>query len=692
MKSIILANMSPDIQPWRPAQPELGIKPTERLNATQKADVIRMSRVEAILQETLAQEEMPSAVQGEIWRNEEDATFILWTKEQGFFIQWQGPATYLQVKERIKSYGEDTVEFFSHFPKSSEYTNPELRQVTNRIREAVTAEPTPGELQRLPEILAANHKKVSEAFLFQIKEAIAKGEIWSIPSDLQSAKENVRETGISIDPQLEQNILQAYHLRRRQLDLAELPKVRGDVMRKMDPFVDRIIESDDFLGQEHPEVVKRYAGRAALQALRTVRDYVPFGFNKREEAQGRARQLKHWEQKALKWANIAGIDITQKLEALRAYVNAETQEVLKPTPRKLLDGLQRRTKGEVTIPRAFVPKPDLGPEDREIEPAYQDDISVLIKTKKGKIIGAQLRDDKVNQDFRIVFPLNSFTKEEVLAALAKTFPEAEVYHSTPDFLPTQEGTKSIRTVASGAEFEHALDKEKTTPASDGKFAGIRIPLNEERPVGGSKVRALWLTIRDGTMHSFDADTLASPKGPIEGFYFPHDSLNVKIEGEFDTTGTYVLGNGWILHPMYHPLTDAEWSEMHQKLGTILEHLVENGNVINDSVASMSIHPGWGSPMKPEEFTKKEGYHLEKVEQQITVEDVNHLKTKDKKTVDHPNWEAGKFVFQEGENQFGIINRRSGGYLISDLYTLVKFYPEGLHFNELAQEIERLRVM
>ncbi|QQG40552.1 MAG: hypothetical protein HYV37_03215 [Candidatus Levyibacteriota bacterium] len=662
--------MVPDIQPWRPNLPESGIKPTERLNATQKADVIRMSRVEAILQETLAQEGMPNAVSGEIWRNEEDATFILWTKNHGFFIQWQGPATYLQVKEVIKSYGEDTVEFFSHFPKSSEYTNPQLRPVTNRIKAAVVAEPTPEELQRLPEILAANHRRVSEAFLFQIREAVSKGEIWGIPRDLESAKENAREAGISIDPQLEHDIFQAYHLRRRQLDFAQLPKIRGDVMRRMDPFVDRIIESDDFLGEEHPDIVKSYAGRAALQALRIIRDYTPLGFNDKDSARARIRQFELWEGKALKWANAAGIDITQQLEALRTVVNSETQEALKPIHRRILDRVQRTLTGEVAQPRALVPKPDLGPEDKEIEPAYQDDISVLIKTNKGRIIGAQLRNDKTNQDFRIVFPLNSFSQEEILAALDKTFPGAEVYHSTPDFLPTQ---------------------EKTTDVSDRKFAGIRIPLKEEKPVGGSRVRALWLTVRDGATHSFGADTLASPNGPIENFYFPYDSLNIKIEGEFDTTGTYVLGDGWVLHPAYHPLTEAEWSQMHQKLGTILEHLFESGNVVTDSITSMSIHPGSGSPLRPEEFTKKAGYHLEKAQQQITVEDGNNLKTTEKPTVDYPNREAGKFVFQDGENQFGIINRRNG-YLISDLYTLVKFYPEGLHFNELTQEIEKLRVM
>ncbi len=684
--------MSPDIQAYKPTQIEAGTRSTERLNSNQKVDIVRMSRVDDILRESLAQAGMPGAVQGEIWRDEEDAIFVLWTKEQGFYNQWRGPATYLEVKDRIKSYGEDVVEFFSHFPTSSEYTNPQLKPLQERIREAVTAEPTREELLKLPEILAADHRRVSEAFLFQIREAIAKGEIWSVPRDLQSAKENAKEAGISLDPQLEQDILTEYHIRRRQLDIAELPKVRGDIMRKMDPFVDRIIESDDFLGEEHSEAVKRYAGRAAMQALRDIEANKPWGLDARDTARNRVSHFKYWRERALRWAKAAGMDISMQVEALTAQVREETREDLKPTPRKILDGLQRRFLGEIAQPKALIPKPELGPEDREIEPAYQDDISVLIKTRRGRVIGAQLRNDKVNQDFRIVFPLSSFTKEEVLAALTKTFPEAEAYSSTPDFLPAQEGRRSLRTVASKQEFEHALDEEESAPVSDGKFAGIRIPLEDERPIGGSKVRALWLTVRDGGMHSFDADTLASPNGPVEDYYFPHDSLNIKIEGEFDTTGTYVLGEGWILHSMYNPLTDAEWAGMHQKLGTILEHLLGNGNVIDDSIASISIHPGWGSPMRPEEFTKKDGYHLEDEEDQIAVEDKDHFETKKKKTVDYPNWEAGKYVFQDGDNQYGIINRRSGGYLISDLYTLVKFYPEGLHFNELAQEIERLRVM
>jgi len=655
--------MTPDIRPSRSNLPELDIKPAESLNAIRKADVIRMSRVEAILQEELSQEGMPDAVESKTWDSEEsDLENIIWTKEEGFLYMGR-PTTHLIISHHMKACGymRSVEGFFSFFPISPDV--PELHKVRERIREAVIPDPTDEELQRLPEILAANYKRVSEGYLFQAKECLAKNNINQAPWLLRSAKEHAQEAGVSIDPQLEQDILQEYHLKRISINLAELPYIRANIMGKIG-FVDEIIESDEFLGKEHPEVVKKYAARAALQALRVVRDYIPFGIDKNKKAQDMASKFNYWEQRALKWADIGGIDITQELKELRAYIDLKIQEILKPASRKFLDNLQRRIRGEAAIPGALS-KPDLGPEDTEIERAYHDDISILIKTKKGRIIVARLSSYTAN-DFAIMFPPNSFTKEKILAVLAKTFPEAEVYHSTPDFLFTQEEIMNVRIAASDTNEE---------------FAGIRVPLNEERDV-----RALWLTIRNAASrnyesHPYEFDTLASPGGQIENFHFPFDSLIIRIEGEINEKYISIFGKDKLILSPYI-LTDSEVVELHQKLGAILERLINN-----DSIASIStrIEPDLRSPMRLGEFTKKKEFHLEKEELKITVKGSGRLETEKRKIADPLL--VGKFVFQERENQFVIINEFIQGLT----YTSIKFYPGGLQFSELAQEVERLKV-
>lgn len=307
---------------------------------------------------------------------------------------------------------------------------------------------------------------------------------------------------------------------------------------------------------------------------------------------------------------------------------------------------------------------------QEREPYRHENVDVLIKTNNGLVIGSKYRDD----DFQVAFPKHSFTYDQVLGALAKTFPDAEVHTETPSFLPKG---------------------ERGAPEGE-QVVGLRFPFEEMQEDSGQKVRALWLTVTDSRWGSFESSTL-SEDGGFEYYYFPWDSLAVRIEGE-----TYFrpLLKGekahWTLHYMYIPQTSLpQVKDMEQKLGTFLGNLLGNGDVIDDSIASISIHPNtFHTPMTPKEAEKYQDHHRITGIRHIEVKSVTDQEVEDRDVTDPYN--SGDHntasVFKVGENEYGILTQRSGGYMMPYLYAQVAFYPEGLPFSQLSEEIERMRTV
>lgn len=66
---------------------------------------------------------------------------------------------------------------------------------------------------------------------------------------------------------------------------------------------------------------------------------------------------------------------------------------------------------------------------------------------------------------------------------------------------------------------------------------------------------------------------------------------------------------------------------------------------------------------------------------------------EEKTVDHSNCKNGTFLFQIDTNIYGVLEDRSGfGYLLPYTFQKIQFYPDGLPVENLAEEIEKARVM
>lgn len=68
-------------------------------------------------------------------------------------------------------------------------------------------------------------------------------------------------------------------------------------------------------------------------------------------------------------------------------------------------------------------------------------------------------------------------------------------------------------------------------------------------------------------------------------------------------------------------------------------------------------------------------------------------TMEEKTVDHSNCKNGTFLFQIDTNIYGVLEDRNGfRYLLPYTFQKIQFYPDGLPVENLAEEIEKARVM
>lgn len=95
-------------------------------------------------------------------------------------------------------------------------------------------------------------------------------------------------------------------------------------------------------------------------------------------------------------------------------------------------------------------------------------------------------------------------------------------------------------------------------------------------------------------------------------------------------------------------------------------------------------------MMPTEARKQPGFHLVNNETWVRYANASNFESSERNTVDRDNREEGKYVFNIGENEFGLFHQRSGGYLLPYQFTRVQHYPQGLFGIKLQQEIERMR--
>lgn len=297
---------------------------------------------------------------------------------------------------------------------------------------------------------------------------------------------------------------------------------------------------------------------------------------------------------------------------------------------------------------------------KERQPRRLENIDVLIKTNKGRVIGAWLGKEGI----KVAFRKGEFTKEEVFETLAETYPDFEQYNQPPPFLP-----------------EGWWDEGE-------KFLGLRKGPEGER----DSPRAFWLIVREHQPSSLYGDML-NEKKRLENYWFGHRSLAVQSEAEVkDRYMTRKALDGsddvWYLSPYsLRAIAEELGSEVQEKFADFLQRLLKD-----DKIISLSVRPGgFDVPMTPRKAEKYPEYHLEKKEKIFDIEN-GEIEGKIRNTVDEPNWRYGKYVFEIGENEYGILTKRHRSYVIPYLFTKTRLYPEGLPLSELQSEIERMRVM
>lgn len=292
------------------------------------------------------------------------------------------------------------------------------------------------------------------------------------------------------------------------------------------------------------------------------------------------------------------------------------------------------------------------------EPRYQTDLDIGIISKGGRKTTIHLRENGL----AITFPFDTFSPDDVYQALIKTYPDYELFTEPPHYFP-----------------EKWAEQE---------FKGLRKPV--EPFAGQPETRALWLLVRDWNMSSA-LFTNITPEGKIETHIIDNRSLNVMAGPEIRSYWVEKAIDGsedtWFPQTVDSiPRGLPEYQQMQGRIGTFIGNLLGE-----DKVRTISIHPnGWDTIMTPAEARKQPGFHLVKKETWIRQLNASEVETSEHNTVDRPNWESGKYIFNIGDNEFGLFHERSGGYLLPYQFMRVQHYPQGLPGAEIQSEIERMR--
>jgi hypothetical protein len=106
---------------------------------------------------------------------------------------------------------------------------------------------------------------------------------------------------------------------------------------------------------------------------------------------------------------------------------------------------------------------------KEYEPRYQKNIDIVIKTESGKVICIDS-----SSMLNIFFPRGTFTEDERLAALRKTFPEGQPFYEPPDY----------------------FNKHYASKLKEGRFRGLRLNAGASK-WKGETIQSLWFGILDG---------------------------------------------------------------------------------------------------------------------------------------------------------------------------------------------------
>ncbi len=295
---------------------------------------------------------------------------------------------------------------------------------------------------------------------------------------------------------------------------------------------------------------------------------------------------------------------------------------------------------------------------KEREPRYQSDLDMGIISEGGRKTAIHLRENGL----AITLPIDTFSPDEVYQALTRSYPDYELFTEPPHYFP-----------------EKWAEQE---------FKGLRKSV--ELLAGQPEARALWLLVRDWNMSSASFTTVTQG-GEIETHIIDNRSLNVMAAPEIRSYWVEKAIDGsedtWFPQTVDSiPRGLPEYKQMQDRIGIFIGNLLGK-----DKVNAISVHPnGWDTVMTPTEASRQPGYHLVRKEKWIRHLSSTEFEISEHNTVDRPNWEQGKYVFNMGENEFGIFHQRLGGYLLPYQFMRVQFYPQGLPGVEIQPEIERLR--
>lgn len=298
---------------------------------------------------------------------------------------------------------------------------------------------------------------------------------------------------------------------------------------------------------------------------------------------------------------------------------------------------------------------------KEREPRYQSDLDIGIISEGGRKTVIHLREDAL----AVTFPIDTFSPDEVYQALTRSYLDYELITEPPRYFPEKWGEQ--------------------------EFKGLRKPVVE--PLARQpETRALWFLVRDWNMSSASF-TIVTQGGELETHIIDNRSLNVMAAAEIRSYWVEKAIDGsentWFPQTVSSiPRGLSEYKQMQDRIGTFFGNLLGE-----DRVSTISVHPnGWDTIMTPTEVNRQPGFHLMRREKWIRYTNAQEFETSEHSTVDRPNWEQGKYVFNMGENGFGIFHQRSGGYLLPYQFMRVQHYPQGLPGTEIQSEIERMRLV
>lgn len=295
-------------------------------------------------------------------------------------------------------------------------------------------------------------------------------------------------------------------------------------------------------------------------------------------------------------------------------------------------------------------------EEGEREKLRHPDIKAFIRTQKGGVVGVVLKESQ----FKIILPQDTFSEQQIAEALQKTYPEYEYFENNlPSHFP--------------AEFIAAA-------RTDG-FLGVRNPTPKLKP----HIKAFWLTVNK---QSTDAEEMfdVDENGDLQFYFLSWHCANVELEPEVPNQQFQAADGSLQAYSLnkYHLSGQRRVPfipEIQARLGAFLGNLFSE-----DKIESLSVkYSGWEIPMTAKEAHKHKGFR--EVHQERLIKFDHGQVEEQRRNIERRRM----YLFESGINETGILeDRQDEGYLLPFVYTRVKSFPGGIGFDQLDDEIERLR--